>query len=501
MADRILYLFPDTNLFIQCSPLPEIVWTRWDDFDEVRLLVCRPVQREIDNQKNRGNDRVAQRARKTYRMFRDIATGEDGYEVIRESGPRVELHLEALSRPSLELQDCLDYGKPDDEIVGCCHEYSREHSGADVRLLTHDGGPMMTARSLGLPFEPIPEDWILPPENSPAERENARLWEEVNRLRKAEPEFLIRCVTNQGQEVEKLEFECQGFEPLTEADISELIQALKSRCPISKYLGPNERTIRGNSTAVSPLERVVMQARAADVFVPASADEIARYRDRDYPGWIGECQSILSNLHLALQRSSGRPAFHFLVENRGTRPGKDALVDIVARGNFEVSPPWDDMDDKLDGSNGTSLVLPFPPEPPQGRWMSAFNPLTGFMDRLIKPESALYPGWLVGERDQRRDPNAFYYKPTRPNGPAKSISLECEQWRHGTGEEHFDVELCVNFTDDHVKGVVECVVHAENLSAPTKKSVPIRGVVMKGDTKDFASNLIRNVHSGRGHRP
>ena len=339
MPARVLYLFPDTNLFIQCLPLEQIDWTQWYDFDEVHLLVCRPVQREIDNQKNRGNDRVGQRARKTHQMFRNIAISEDGYEVIRESRPRVELHMEVLSRPSLELEDRLDYSKPDDEIVGCCHEYSRKHSGMDVRLLTYDGGPMMTARSLGLPFEPIPEDWILPPENNPAEREHARLREEVNRLRKAEPEFLIRCVINQGQEVEKLEFECQVFEPLTEADISELIQALKSRWPTSKYFGPNERTRRANSTAISPWERIVMQARAADVFVPASADEIARYRDRDYPGWIDECQSILSNLHRALQRSSGRPAFRFLVENRGTRPGKDALVDIVGKGNFEVSPP------------------------------------------------------------------------------------------------------------------------------------------------------------------
>ena len=69
MPNRALYLFPDTNLFIQCLPLQQIDWTQWDDFDEVHLLVSRPVQREIDNQKNRGNDRVGQRARKTYQTF------------------------------------------------------------------------------------------------------------------------------------------------------------------------------------------------------------------------------------------------------------------------------------------------------------------------------------------------------------------------------------------------------------------------------------------------
>ena len=90
MPDRVLYLFPDTNLFIQCLSLPEIDWALWDDFDEVHLLVCHPVQREIDNQKNRGNDRVGQRARKAYQAFRDIITGDDGFETIRQSGPRVK---------------------------------------------------------------------------------------------------------------------------------------------------------------------------------------------------------------------------------------------------------------------------------------------------------------------------------------------------------------------------------------------------------------------------
>lgn len=44
MADRILYLFPDTNLFIQCLPLQQIYWTLRSDFDEVHLLVSVPFE-------------------------------------------------------------------------------------------------------------------------------------------------------------------------------------------------------------------------------------------------------------------------------------------------------------------------------------------------------------------------------------------------------------------------------------------------------------------------
>lgn len=46
-----LHLFADTNVFIQCAPLESLDVSICGDFAEVHLIVCRPVQREIDNQK------------------------------------------------------------------------------------------------------------------------------------------------------------------------------------------------------------------------------------------------------------------------------------------------------------------------------------------------------------------------------------------------------------------------------------------------------------------
>ena len=100
MSKRTLYLFPDTNVFIQCKPLEQLDWSEWQDFSEIHLLVSRPVQREIDDQKNRGNNRVANRARATYRLFRQLIDGRREYEVIRSSIPVVKLYLEGPSRPS-----------------------------------------------------------------------------------------------------------------------------------------------------------------------------------------------------------------------------------------------------------------------------------------------------------------------------------------------------------------------------------------------------------------
>ena len=109
--------------------------------------------------------------------------------MIREADPRVKLYLESPSWPDPELSDRLDYGKPDNEIVGCLHRFAKENPNADARLLTHDAGPMMTARGLGLCIAPIKEEWVQPPESSEEEREIARLNAEIVELNKRDPQF------------------------------------------------------------------------------------------------------------------------------------------------------------------------------------------------------------------------------------------------------------------------------------------------------------------------
>ena len=91
--------------------------------------------------------------------------------MLNHSGPEVKLYLEHPSLPSAELKEVLDYSKPDDELVGCLHRFTREHKGKDARLLTHDLGPAMTAESHDLPVVFIKDEWILEPENNEQERE------------------------------------------------------------------------------------------------------------------------------------------------------------------------------------------------------------------------------------------------------------------------------------------------------------------------------------------
>ena len=90
---KILYLFPDTNLFIQCRSLEHIDWSEIGEFDEIQLFVSQPVQKEIDAQKNKGNQRLGKRARKTAAFFKDILTSNTKRHIIKDARPRVTISV------------------------------------------------------------------------------------------------------------------------------------------------------------------------------------------------------------------------------------------------------------------------------------------------------------------------------------------------------------------------------------------------------------------------
>ncbi len=492
MAKKILYLFPDTNLFIQCRPLQDIDWSGWVSFVEIHLIVCRPIQREIDNQKNRGNDRVGRRARKIYTLFRRIALGTDDYELIQGTTPQVKIFLESPSLPSSELENHLDYRKPDDELVGCLHRFRQEHPDKDAQLLTHDAGPIMTAKSLDLPFVPIKQSWILPPERNDIERENARLKNEIDQLKNTEPQFKIRCIDQHEAEIEKLELEYHSYEPLTDIEQSELMDLIRKKFPLITDFGPREPSEQKLTTIGSHIFGI------KEIYTPASDEEIAKYKDQDYPDWIESCKREFSNLHVTLQRNIIQPSFRFAAANKGVRPGKNVLVIFTAKGNFKICPPQGEKKDSEKREEDPGLTGP--PRPPRGKWdtvpfsLSAVqdilerNPLLG-PDRPLFNLQTLDPD--ISAIDILRDPDDFFYTSGDPGIPKKSFGLECKQWRHGIDEKYFEGQIFLDHFPDEVRGAIECDIHAENLSKPFKKTVPIKVIIKRMSTIDHARNLIK----------
>ena len=497
---RILYLIPDTNLFIQCRPLQELAWSELGDFDEIHLIVCRPVQREIDNQKNRGNDRVGKRARSINGLFRKVITSKIDHLVIIDHKPVVKLYVQTSILPAKDLTNFLDYSKPDDEIVGCVYQFNRDNLDKDTRLITHDTGPMGTAQSLDLDFIAISDEWLLQPENNKTEKELAHLREQVIQLQNTEPQFELKCVDEQNEEIKQLEIEYPVYGPISDSVISTLVQSLRDNFPQETDFGPRERM---EEPAFGVTESVLGSRM---VYSPASDEAIAKYTEQDYPNWIRECEYVFSNLHETLQQGNQQISLTFVANNQGTRPANDVLIEVEAKGDIKVYVP-PDCDEAIDGQEKfDSLRLPSPPQPPRGRWRLVHP--SPSLPWLNNPQSAgMLPPDVLSQStfdipemvspidllDIGRDSDELYYKTDRPTEPVISFALECEQWRHRIDDKYFHVCVSIEHNQDRVRGAIECSIHAENLSAPRQVIIPVRVSLNRISTNAHAKSLIEEL--------
>ena len=491
--------FVDTNLFLQCHPLEQLDWTPWDGFEEVRLIVSTPVLREVDYRKNKGSDRVANRARATSAMFRKMLT--DGQKVVRAANPHVVLSIEPQHIQSPELEQQLNYEERDDQLVGTLFEFTRCHEGIDVRLLTHDTTPLFTAQGLGLTGNIIPDNWLLPPEPTDAERELLSLRSEVARLKKTEPSFSIRCADQSNADLEHYHASFTWFEPLTDDQVTAFMQRLKAQFPLETDFGSRQPAER------APKQRpglTVLDAITKEVFTPATDEEIEKYRDEAYPEWLERCELGLRDHHRTLQQQRPPLQFSFLAANVGTHPASDALVTIEAQGHFQIQPPSaaaddedreGDEDEDRDGEENElehqkAEELPRPPVAPRGQWKRTIGGHPGDSIRALdvlrrslygfpnlEPATArIDHSWLrsLNVRPRSHDPNAFYFKPDRPSSPRSSFSLSCDHWRHDDGEEPFDGTIHVPTDRDKAEGALLFRVQAGNLSKSASKLIPVR---------------------------
>lgn len=91
-------LFPDTNFFLQCQTPSDIPWRDVTADDEIRLMVCRTVQGEIDRFKGDGKGRRSDRARRVSSYFAR-AINDGRLLFLRESSPQMTIELSPPHSP------------------------------------------------------------------------------------------------------------------------------------------------------------------------------------------------------------------------------------------------------------------------------------------------------------------------------------------------------------------------------------------------------------------
>lgn len=480
-----LSLFPDTNLFLQCKSLGEVDWTLLGHQGDIELLITRPVQTELDSLKAKGNSRQASKSRSAAALIAALLDAPEQGLVLKNN-PTVWLRMARALRPDPSATDDLNYDSRDDQLVGIALAFHRAHSDASVMLLTYDNGPMFSARTVGLPFKRIPDEWLLPPEPDDADRRESALKAELERYKKSEPKFEVSLLNMSGQ---AFELTFTTYSPLSENDINSFLARIFVRYPEATDFGPSEpweRAVHNNPLATA------LFGEEKETFTPASSEEIEHYKRR-YAEWKEVCRSYLQDIHQTLNQHLDWPTLTTRITNIGSRPADDSLVELEAKGAlYIVRPRWRDNKDE-DQQSAETPKFPRPPIVPSGhrkriKRASPF-PLYGASDPRASISSAQrFHVAPLRNFQTSRDPNHFYWKDGKQEVPNSYLSLTCAQWRHAREPEDFTIGLRFPRELGSYSGSLTVTVHAANLTNPTRKTLPIRVTV--AETSPHAEIVI-----------
>lgn len=484
-----LYLFPDTNVLLHCKPLEQVDWSELGQWDQIEVLLTRPVQTEIDGLKGNGNARRAQRARAASSQIRDLLQSHGMALQLKAGNPAVRLCLRHDLRRDDSVKDLLDFGERDDQLVGIALAFHKSTTD-EVWLLTNDTGPMASASAVRLPYREVPGSWLLPPELDEAERREASLRAELARLKNLEPSFAIKL-----DPVRLSEEPLKAYRDLTGVEIEELMTALLDRHPLCSDFGPMEsmeRTpARSGATVVFPA--------AKEKYHPATKEEITEYR-KEYDEWKSECEKRLTDFAKALNYLTEWPTLSVSIENVGTRPADDALVVVYVQGEPLVQVPEKNEEGKetLRSKLQQRIELPQPPAAPRGRWI--------FMDqfglgRLIADMPRLAEAWPLVDPPMpfrnvdafKTDPNKLYRKSGKPGRPSRRIEYECAQWRHAQPAERLELNVLCPIAPNSHQGLLRVEVHAANLTQPAIAQMPLKMVLQEVSCYEIAKKALANL--------
>jgi PIN domain len=494
-------LVVDTNLFLECRALSELLWHELG-FARIELIVSRPVQQELDNHKKNERGRTFKKALAATKLLRELVTSGQMALVIRDTEPRVTLSIMPASRIEPDLNDQLDPSHNDDAILLRMLQYQRDNGAANVRLITHDTGPMATAVSLGIPFIPIPDAWLMREQDDAATKEANKLKGELQRLRSQEPQFEVKMVDEDGNEISRLDVQVGIYEPLTFHEVSTFMEEFQKHFPMATEFGSAETTPKPQQL---PGFRALRGITVTE-FTPATDGDIRKYQHESYPEWVSDCRDKLDNLHRRLNARVEWPKIEFVISNSGTRPATRSLVKFLAQGNVEICPPEtpDDDEGSPPARGIDSITLPNPPSPPRGMWKEKISHSASRMAEMMAgrfndPFATRVSNHFLDLPNLRppspRDPDSFYWKGGRPSIAESMIELTCENWRHGVGDEHFLFRVTASNTES-VSGAIQCEIHAENLTDPEMITLPVRIERLSQSTFDHAQTLIARLRAG-----
>lgn len=458
-----LYCFVDTNLFIQCKDLRELDWSLLGPYDAIDLMITRPVQKEIDRHKGKGNSRLASRSRGAATYFSQALDNNSNSVEIRPKAPRVTLHLRIDLKAAEDLSHDLDYEDNDDKLVGIAVQFQRTDLNCEVTIATSDTGVMATAKTHQIRYSKLPEQWLLPAESDDASKEISRLKQELKELKAPHPNFQVRWLQDISP-INELSLTLDRYVPLEPTEIENLMHLLREAIPCERSVPSVKERDTLSSSVLSGVRGKQLTPFASGIAGgPPTSEEIEKYR-LDYASWLIACEEYFRNLHIALNEETLLSRISVEIQNEGLASAADARITVSANGSFLITQDDDteiDPVDQLAHTEGklSTVALDRPPIDPRSA-LAEFQRI----NRLFEPSNkgttrdyGLSYGLLAlgNERAKRPRPDL-----------EKKFAYKVKLLRHQSTPETVVVVLHPEIKWTPITGSLEVRVEATNLPTP-----------------------------------
>lgn len=486
-----LFVFPDTNVLIQGLPLQDVPWSEFGH-DEIDVVICGPVIRELDRLKNKPG-RVGKVARVISATVRELMAAPDRSDVLRAANPVVRRRLSRDATGGAAVRPGLDLNHDDQAIIN--QALARLEAGDDVILLTDDTFAAMTAEDFSLPVRMLPAHWLKPPEGDETAKEVSRLQTENARLKATQPVPKLRFVDENDAPIDRLEVVMKRYPPVADREIERLMKRVFAAAPMADlslaaaaardpdYLEP--------STGPSLITNAVREAMK-DQMTPVTKADIDTYA-KVYREWTSAVRAKLTGFGDEWNRRRDWPRAKLLAINAGSCPAEEMLVEIDASGTFQVSGyPKDEDESDAPSKPCLTLSLPEPPSPPRAK-----HRMAEFLKNFaVREMPVIRPFRSIGDLSNSRQGDAFYWRDGK-RSPVDTLSLECRVWRHGRDEKPFRFRIWGDDSSD-ISGLVTARVSAGNLLTPVEARLPVRVRFQDEDSLHLVEQLVEMFERRRG---
>ncbi len=455
-------VFIDSNFLLQLKDPKELPWEELQLEGPIHLLLPRIVVKEIDALKADGSSRRAKRARKaSSNIFRELRRAKERRIQIRHEPIPVSIEL-APPPDFTKVPRDLTQGSNDERLLAEVISYNVA-SGANAGVLSTDTILLITAEEHGLDTIEPPKTWLLDPEPDHRDKKIRQLEEKIQRLEQRDPILKLR------PDADPIIIKPTQYQPLSTEQLDQLVGTAKSQSPIATSFG----------RPPTQFEKLAYEA-TQQRYIPVTEEEIAQYRETDYPHWLERLRNALQALPDDLTQPTQRTNAALTLSNTGGAPAEGLLIEIRVSKGFEIRRP--------NSVTSPTPSLPRPPKPPRPRVENPYD-ITKALSDLTHPSMPyIDPMRGVHLPEPPRDPLVFYRRETEPT----RWELDCEEFRH-QHEHIFGITLLALNPADHAGGILSIRATARNMATVFEERIPIRVKPQPADPLPAATKLISQL--------